>query len=327
MKVSILGGGSFGSALAQVLFDNGNDINVWCHDQESVEKFLSNDNTYIDEDIKKQINVTTDISCVKDTKFVVIVVPMFALRTSIKLAKEYLNDDSILVLCSKGLEQSTLKTGHDVIEEEVPNVHFSILSGPTHAEEVAQRMFTSIVATSEDINIAIEVQHLFNNKYFRVYVNTDIKGVELAGAVKNILAIAAGYCDASDKFGDNTKAMMMTRGLRELKILTKMCGGTSETVYGLTGVGDLMVTAFSKHSRNRKFGELLGKGLSVEEAKREVGMVVEGYYSLQAIYQLIEENNLDLPVIELIYDAVYHEADVDELYNIASSRSLKHEGE
>lgn len=327
MKVSILGGGSFGSALAQVLFDNGNDINVWCHDQESVEKFLSNDNTYIDEDIKKQINVTTDISCVKDTKFVVIVVPMFALRTSIKLAKEYLNDDSILVLCSKGLEQSTLKTGHDVIEEEVPNVHFSILSGPTHAEEVAQRMFTSIVATSEDINIAIEVQHLFNNKYFRVYVNTDIKGVELAGAVKNILAIAAGYCDASDKFGDNTKAMMMTRGLRELKILTKMCGGTSETVYGLTGVGDLMVTAFSKHSRNRKFGELLGKGLSVEEAKREVGMVVEGYYSLQAIHQLIEENNLDLPVIELIYNAVYHEADVDELYNIASSRSLKHEGE
>ena len=327
MKVSILGGGSFGSALAQVLFDNGNDINVWCHDQESVEKFLSNDNTYIDEDIKKQINVTTDISCVKDTKFVVIVVPMFALRTSIKLAKEYLNDDSILVLCSKGLEQSTLKTGHDVIEEEVPNVHFSILSGPTHAEEVAQRMFTSIVATSEDINIAIEVQRLFNNKYFRVYVNTDIKGVELAGAVKNILAIAAGYCDASDKFGDNTKAMMMTRGLRELKILTKMCGGTSETVYGLTGVGDLMVTAFSKHSRNRKFGELLGKGLSVEEAKREVGMVVEGYYSLQAIHQLIEENNLDLPVIELIYDAVYHEADVDELYNIASSRSLKHEGE
>lgn len=325
MQVSVLGGGSFGSSLAQVLYDNHHDVNIWAHNDESLKAFLSEDNHYIDQDIKDKINATTNIDCIIQSQLVVIVVPSFALRQTAQLMKPHLNEDSIIVLCTKGLERDSLKTGQVVLQEELGNINFCILSGPTHAEEVAKRMLTAIVATSEDEDIAKTVQTVFNNKTFRVYTNTDIKGVELAGAVKNILAIAAGFCDASPVFGDNTKALLLTRGLRELKVLTEFAGGSPQTVYGLTGVGDLMVTAFSKYSRNRQFGELVGKGMSVKEAQEEIGMVVEGYYSMLAVHQLISKHDLDLPVIELIYYAVYHEVDINKLYDIVSMRSLKSE--
>lgn len=325
MQVSVLGGGSFGSSLAQVLYDNHHDVNIWAHNDDSLKYFLSEDNHYIDQDIKEQINATTNIDCISQSQLVVIVVPSFALRQTAQLMKPHLNDDSIIVLCTKGLERDSLKTGQAVLQEELGNINFCILSGPTHAEEVAKRMLTAIVATSEDEDIAKTVQMIFNNKTFRVYTNTDIKGVELAGAVKNILAIAAGFCDASPVFGDNTKALLLTRGLRELKVLTEFAGGSPQTVYGLTGVGDLMVTAFSKYSRNRQFGELVGKGMSVKEAQEEIGMVVEGYYSMLAVHQLTSKYDLDLPVIELIYYAVYHEVDINKLYDIVSMRSLKSE--
>ena len=308
MQVSVLGGGSFGSSLAQVLYDNHHDVNIWAHNDDSLKHFLSEDNHYIDQDIKDQINARTNIDCISQSQLVVIVVPSFALRQTAQLMKPHLNDDTIIVLCTKGLERDSLKTGQVVLQEELGNINFCILSGPTHAEEVAKRMLTAIVATSEDEDIAKTVQMVFNNKTFRVYTNTDIKGVELAGAVKNILAIAAGFCDASPVFGDNTKALLLTRGLRELKVLT-----------------DLMVTAFSKYSRNRQFGELVGKGMSVKEAQEEIGMVVEGYYSMLAVHQLISKYDLDLPVIELIYYAVYHEVDINKLYDIVSMRSLKSE--
>lgn len=325
MQVSVLGGGSFGSSLAQVLYDNHHDVNIWAHNDDSLKYFLSEDNHYIDQDIKYQINATTNIDCISQSQLVVIVVPSFALRQTAQLMKPYLNDDTIIVLCTKGLERDSLKTGQVVLQEELGNINFCILSGPTHAEEVAKRMLTAIVATSEDEYIAKTVQMIFNNKTFRVYTNTDIKGVELAGAMKNILAIAAGFCDASPVFGDNTKALLLTRGLRELKVLTEFAGGSPQTVYGLTGVGDLMVTAFSKYSRNRQFGELVGKGMSVKKAQAEIGMVVEGYYSMLAVHQLTSKYDLDLPVIELIYYAVYHEVDINKLYDIVSMRSLKSE--
>lgn len=326
MKVSVLGAGSFGSSLAQVLYDNNHEVHIWAHNEESLARFLSSENTYVDQDIKYDLHPTSDISIVAQTQIIVVVVPSFALRDTAKLIKPYIGDDSIIVLCTKGLERESLKTGQMVFEEELgANINFSILSGPTHAEEISKRMFTAIVATSENEDVAKAVQMLFNNKYFRVYTNTDIKGVELAGAVKNILAIAAGYCDASDKFGDNTKALLLTRGLRELKVLTEFYGGSKHTIYGLTGVGDLMVTAFSKYSRNRKFGELVGSGMSIKEAQEAIGMVVEGYYSTLAIHELIERYELDLPVIELIYHALYHEVEIDKLYDIASMRSLKSE--
>lgn len=325
MQVSVLGGGSFGSSLAQVLYDNHHDVNIWAHNDDSLKYFLSEDNHYIDQDIKEQINATTNIDCISQSQLVVIVVPSFALRQTAQLMKPHLNDDTIIVLCTKGLERDSLKTGQVVLQEELGNINFCILSGPTHAEEAAKRMLTAIVATSEDEDIAKTVQMIFNNKTFRVYTNTDIKGVELAGVVKNILAIAAGFCDASHVFGDNTKALLLTRGLRELKVLTEFAGGSPQTVYGLTGVGDLMVTAFSKYSRNRQFGELVGKGMSVKEAQEEIGMVVEGYYSMLAVHQLTSKYDLDLPVIELIYYAVYHEVDINKLYDIVSMRSLKSE--
>lgn len=325
MKISILGSGSFGSALAQVLCDANQRPIIWSHTLDSKEKFISDANNYIDSECKKLVFSTTDLEDINNSDMVLVAVPSFALRETAQKIKPYIKDDTIIVLCSKGIEKNTFKTGAEIFEDELPSHKLAILSGPTHAEEISKRLFTAIVATSTDLEVAKKIQKIFSTPYFRVYTNTDIKGVELAGSVKNILAIAAGYCDASPYLGDNTKALLLTRGLRELKILTELYGGSKETIYGLTGVGDLMVTAFSKHSRNRRFGELLGSGLSVDDAQKEIGMVVEGYYSLSAIHQLIHERGLDLPVIDIIYKAVYHDIDIDQLYEIGSKRSLKSE--
>ncbi len=325
MKIAILGAGSFGSSIAQIMLDNNHEVSMWAYNQAAIDTFFDPQNTYIQQQLKQNVTISTDIKIVKDHDVVVFVVPSFALRESAKQVAPYFTNNMIGVLCSKGIERDSFKTGLEVLNEEIPNLRGVILSGPTHAEEISKRMFSAIVATSNNLEDAKLVQQIFNNQYFRVYTNNDVKGVELAGAVKNILAIAAGYCDGSSQFGDNTKALILTRGLRELKILTELSGGSVNTVYGLTGVGDLMVTAFSKYSRNRYFGELIAQGNSVNDAIKKVGMVAEGYYSLLAVHQIIEKYQLDLPVINLIYDVVYHQKDVNSLYKQATLRSLKSE--
>ena len=325
MKIMVLGAGSFGGSLAQVLVDNKKEVILWSHNEEEVQNLKKNGSGYIEKKSIDKIHVTSDINMASKSDIIVFVVPSFALRETAKKIKKIISKDAIIVLCTKGIERDTMKTGEVVLREELGSVNLSILSGPTHAEEIAKRMFTSIVSTSENDETGTVVQHLFNNDYFRVYKNNDIKGVELSGAVKNILAIASGFCDSSPQFGDNAKAFLLTRGLRELRQLVIADGGSINTIYGLTGMGDLIVTATSKHSRNRMFGELLGKGLSVKDAQEKIGMVVEGYYSLVAIHQLKEKYKLDLPIIQLIFDVVYNEANIEDLFNIVKTRSLKSE--
>lgn len=325
MKISILGAGSFGSALAQVVKDAGFDPIVWTYSEDSKDYFLSDKNKYICDEFKTQINITTNINDIKDSKYIFVVVPSFALRETAQKINHLVSEETIIVQCSKGIERETFKTGKTIFQEELGPHQFAILSGPSHAEEIAKRIFTGIVITSTSETICKNFQQAFSTNYFRIYTNTDVEGVELAGCIKNILAIAAGYCDASEEFGDNTKALILTRGIRELKILIELYGGNPQTAYGLTGIGDLIVTACSKHSRNRLFGELIGSGLSIETAKKEVGMVVEGYYSIQAIHQLIEKANLDLPVMEIVYNAIFKEVDIARLSLEASKRDLKSE--
>ncbi len=288
MKITVLGAGSFGCSIATIADDNGHEVNLWGHMQADIDWLKENlRNPFIPEaPMPSTINYTTDLSLVNESDMVVFVVPSFAIREVAKKVKKILTKEKqIFVICTKGLEANTMKSGHAIVSEEIGNEHdIVVLSGPTHAEEVAHRMITTIVSTSVSKEARLLVQKAFNNSYLRVYTNPDIHGVEIIGAAKNVLAIAAGFCDGHPQLGDNAKAALLTRGLRELKTLGEVEGCQPETFYGLTGMGDLIVTATSVHSRNRGFGELLGKGYTKEEAAEKIGMVVEGVYSVEAIH-------------------------------------------
>ncbi len=329
MKITVLGAGSFGCSIATIANDNGHEVSLWGHLESEIAWLKENLRNPFIEDAKMDaaINYTTDLTVVNDADLVVFVVPSFAIRQVSKNIKEILTKEKqTFVICTKGLEAKTMKSGHEIVKEEIGKSHdVVVLSGPTHAEEVALRMFTTIVSTSESKNARETVQKAFNNDYLRVYTNPDIHGVEIIGAAKNVLAIAAGFCDGHPKLGDNAKAALLTRGLRELKILGEIEGAHPDTFYGLTGMGDLIVTATSIHSRNRGFGELLGKGYTKEEAADKVGMVVEGVYSVEAIHALKEKNKLDLPIIEVIYQMLYCDASFDEVLDVLTKREMKSE--
>ncbi len=329
MKITVLGAGSFGCSIATIANDNGHEVNLWGHLESEITWLKENLRNPFIENAKMDaaINYTTDLSVVNDADLVVFVVPSFAIRQVSKNIKAILTKEKqTFVICTKGLEAKTMKSGHEIVKEEIGENHdIVVLSGPTHAEEVALRMFTTIVSTSESKVARETVQKAFNNEYLRVYTNPDIHGVEIIGAAKNVLAIAAGFCDGHPKLGDNAKAALLTRGLRELKIIGEIEGAQPDTFYGLTGMGDLIVTATSIHSRNRGFGELLGKGYTKEEAADKVGMVVEGVYSVEAIHALKEKNKLDLPIIEVIYQMLYCGATFDEVLDVLTKREMKSE--
>ncbi len=330
MNITVLGAGSFGCSIATIANDNGHEVNLWGHLQSDIDKLKSElRNPFIPEaEMAADINYTSDLSVINDSEIIAFVVPSFAIREVAKSIKEILEPgkNPIYVICTKGLEAKTMKSGHTIIEEEIgEDSQIVTLSGPTHAEEVALRMFTTIVSTSESEYARKTVQKAFNNQYLRVYTNPDVRGVEIIGAAKNVLAIAAGYCDGNDKLGDNAKAALLTRGLRELKIIGDLENCQPETFYGLTGMGDLIVTAMSRHSRNRGFGELLGQGLTKEEAAEKIGMVVEGVYSVEAIHQLKDKHNLDLPIIEAIYQLLYEGGTFSEVFETLATREIKSE--
>ncbi len=328
MKVVVLGAGSFGCSIATIANDNGHQVSLWGHLESEINSLKENlENPFIKgAKMSADIDYTTDLHVVNEADLVVFVVPSFAIRQVAKKINEILNSNPIFVLASKGLEANTMKSGHTILTEEIDGeCPIVTLSGPTHAEEVALRMFTTIVSTSENKEARDTVQKVFNNSYLRVYTNPDVRGVEIIGAAKNVLAIAAGFCDGSEKLGDNAKAALLTRGLRELKIIGDLEGCQAETFYGLTGMGDLIVTATSIHSRNRGFGELLGKGYTKDAAAEKVGMVVEGVYSVEAIHQLKEKHNLDLPIIEGIYQLLYGNGSFDQVFETLINREIKSE--
>lgn len=328
MKVAVLGAGSFGCSIAQVLSSNKHQVLLWDFNSENAAKLDElRTNPFIpDAKINNDILVTSDLELVTEYDMIVYVVPSFALRQTGQKIKDLGADDKIQVICTKGIEAETMKTGLNILEQDLQfRGDIVILSGPTHAEELALQKFTTIVSTCRNIETAKLVQETFNCDYLRVYTQTDVTGVEILGGAKNVLAIAAGICDSHPELGDNAKAALLTRGLREMTIIGKFEGAEESTFYGLTGMGDLIVTATSQHSRNRKFGELIGHGMTKEQAIDEVKMTVEGVYSVKALYQLAEKHNLDLPIVKTIYKVLEEDMPINQAIDLMSDRSLKAE--
>ena len=307
-KISVIGSGSWGVALAMVLNKNGHEVKLWSYNPEEAKiineehkcKFLPN------------IMVPDAIVCytsleeaIKDAEIVLIVTPSKAIRTTLNNLKPFTTENQIFVLCSKGMEPDTQKVYTEVIKEILPNNHIAALSGPSHAEEVSENIPTALVIAAESDEIALNLQEVFMNDKLRVYTNDDMLGVEMGGSLKNIIALACGIAIGLG-YGDNTLAALITRGIAEISRLGVEAGAKRQTFYGLTGVGDLFVTCSSKHSRNRSAGILIGQGKSIDEAVKEVGMVVEGIYAVDGAYALARKYSVGTPIIDEMYDIIHN---------------------
>lgn len=301
-KVAVLGGGSWGIALAVLLHKNGHEITVWSALEKEIE-MLSTEHEHkmlpgvkLSEDM---IFTTDEQEAVKDKDMLVMAVASSYTRTTARRFKEYVAPGQIIVNVAKGIEEDTVMTLTEIIEQEIPQCQVAVLSGPSHAEEVSRGVPTTIVVGAKKKSTAEYIRSLFMNEVFRVYISPDVLGIELGGSLKNVVALAAGIADGLG-YGDNTKAALITRGITEIGRLGMAMGGLYETFSGLTGIGDLIVTCASMHSRNRRAGILIGQGMSMEEAMAEVKMVVEGVYSAKAAMQLAKKYNVQLPIIEQV---------------------------
>jgi glycerol-3-phosphate dehydrogenase (NAD(P)+) len=309
ISVGVIGSGSWGTALAVMLSKKGYNVNLWSWLEEESRR-LAETRENIDflpgVLIPSNVQCTWDIEeCVRNVDVVVNAVPSHAVRNTIQKLKRFIHQGQVIVNVSKGLEESTLLRLSQVIKDEIPYAKIAVLSGPSHAEEVARDIPTTSVVASKERKIAEFVQDVFMNPKFRVYTNPDIIGVELGGALKNVIALSAGICDGLG-FGDNTKAALMTRGITEIARLGINLGAKLETFAGLSGIGDLIVTCTSMHSRNRRAGILIGKGKSLEEALKEVHMVVEGVNTTRAAYKLAQKNNVEMPIVNEAYNVLFN---------------------
>ena len=304
-NITVLGSGTWGVALARMLALEGYRITVWSPIEAEVRQLNENRRhpNLPNAQIPDSIVFTSDIASVCGGKdIIVFAVPSVFVRSTAKAARPFIPDGQIIVDVAKGFEKETLLTMSGVIRDELnkdgqhDHVQVVALSGPTHAEEVAMDLPTTIVSACEDLAVAEKVQAVFMNNTMRVYTNTDVLGVELCGALKNVIALAAGISTGLG-YGDNAKAALITRGIAELTRLGTAMGCNEQTFHGLAGVGDLIVTATSVHSRNNKAGYLIGKGLTPEEAVKEVGMVVEGLYALPAAVELAKKYNIEMPIV------------------------------
>lgn len=315
MKVCVLGAGSWGTALSIVLANNGHDVTVWSIDPEEVlmlKDYREQRDKLPGVILPSTIEFTTDVElALEDAELVVCAVPSPFVRSTMKSASSFIKAGAIVVDVAKGIEDNTYKTMTEIIEEECPQARVAILSGPSHAEEVGRKIPTTVVAGSKNKEVAEIVQDAFMNEVFRVYTSPDVIGIELGGSLKNVIALAAGAIDGLG-FGDNTKAALMTRGIAEISRLVIAMGGHMETLAGLSGIGDLIVTCTSKHSRNRNAGFLLGQGKTYQEAMDEVKMVVEGVYSAKAAMALGKKYDVSMPIVEAVNAVLFDGADVKE---------------
>ena len=329
-KVCVLGAGSWGTALALVVAKKGYNVSMWTLNEEQCNK-INKDKENIDYlpgvVIPDNIVVTTNIEeAVKDGTIIVLAVPSQAIRSVCRQIKPFVKDKQILVDVAKGLEKGTGLRLSDVCHQELPNNKYVVLSGPSHAEEVSRDIPTTVVVSSEDIHIAEIVQDIFMSPKFRVYTNPDVVGVELGGALKNIIAFGAGICDGLG-YGDNAKAALMTRGIKEIGRLGVAMGAKASTFSGLSGIGDLIVTCTSMHSRNRRAGILIGQGKTLEETLAEVKMVVEGIIATDVAYNVAKELNVEMPITNAIYSVLYDNANPDEVVTELMMRDKTHEVE
>ncbi|MCJ0930995.1 NAD(P)H-dependent glycerol-3-phosphate dehydrogenase [Virgibacillus halodenitrificans] len=323
-KVAVLGAGSWGTALSIVLADNGHDVRLWTHRQEQAELInkTHKNEKYLDVTIPKEINAYHDLkSAVKDVTAIVIVVPTKAIREVCKQLNEVLEQKVNIIHASKGIEPVSLKRVSEMISDELSqydNEDIVVLSGPSHAEEVALRQPTTVTVSALNIELAKHAQDLFINEVFRVYTSPDIIGIELGGALKNIIALGAGISDGLG-YGDNAKAALITRGLAEIARLGTTLGANPLSFLGLPGVGDLIVTCTSVHSRNWRAGNLLGKGNNLDDVLEQMGMVVEGVRTVKAAYQFANEQKVEMPITTGIYQVIFEDKDprdvVDQLMN------------
>ena len=313
--ITVMGAGSWGCALTMLLLDNGHRVTLWSIDPEEVDMIRE----YREQKIKLpgvilegDLAVTTDLKeAAIGRDVIVMAVPSAFTRKTARSIAPYLKNGQLIVDVAKGIEDETLKTLSEQIEDEIPGAEVVVLSGPSHAEEVGRKMPTAVVVGARNKDTALYVQSLFMNHYFRVYTSPDVKGIELGGSLKNVIALAAGMADGLG-YGDNTKAALITRGMKELSAIGEKAGGHRESFMGLTGMGDLIVTCASVHSRNRRAGYLMGQGYTKDEAMKEVHMVVEGVYSARAAMALAEKYGLEVPIIREVNEILFDGKKVTE---------------
>ncbi len=314
-KVSVIGAGSWGTALASLLCKNGHEVTLWSIVEAEVE-MLREKREHVDKlpgvKLSEAMEITTDLQkAVRGAELMVLAVPSPFTRSTAQKMAPLVEKGQLIVNVAKGIEESTLMTLTDIIEEEIPGCRAAVLSGPSHAEEVGRGLPTTVVAGARDRETAEFIQNIFMNQVFRVYTSPDMLGIELGGALKNVIALAAGIADGLG-YGDNTKAALITRGIVEMSRIGVACGGRIETFQGLTGIGDLIVTCASVHSRNRKAGFLMGQGKTMKEAMDEVKMVVEGVYSAKAAVALARKYHVEIPIIEQVHAVLFEDKSARE---------------
>ncbi len=327
-KIAVIGSGSWGVALSMHLASLGHDVRIWSFDEEEAR--------LINEERKckflPKIVIPSNIVCktnfkevIEGADFILHVTPSKFTRNIVKQYKEFVDcEKQPIIVCSKGIEKDTTLTLDEVIKEEIPNARVGALSGPSHAEEVSIAVPTVLVAASKDVEVRKLVQDTFMNEKMRIYTSEDIKGVELGGALKNIIAFCAGVA-AGLGYGDNTFAALITRGLTEIRRLGLELGADSHTLYGLSGLGDLIVTCLSEHSRNRKAGKLIGQGKTIEETKKEVGMTIESIDNIEVAKSLSQKLNISMPIVDAVYDILYNGLNPEEAVRMLMTRDKKME--
>ena len=307
MRITVLGSGGWGTALALLLLENGNDVTLWSHTRAHSDRLRqTRENPRLPGvALPEGLKLTADMEEAAGSALVVMAAPSFAVKETARLAAPFLSRDAVVVSAAKGIERDTALSMTQVIERELGGkCRTAALSGPSHAEEVGRGIPTGCVAAAGDLETAQLVQDVFMSPRFRVYTNEDLVGVELGGALKNVLALCCGVSDGMG-LGDNTKALLMTRGMTEMARLGVAMGGRKETFAGLSGMGDLIVTCTSMHSRNRRCGILIGQGRTPQEAMEEVGAVVEGYFAALSAHQLAEKVGVDMPICACAYHVLY----------------------
>lgn len=327
-KFTVLGMGGFGLALAVMLDNNGHSVNVWSAFESEVEDIKrdgENKKKLPGVKIKDSITLTSDISNVSDSDVVIFGVPTGFVRSVAKQAAPFITENTVILNTSKGLEDKTFKRMSEVLHEELPNSPIVILTGPSHAEEVGIGMPTTVVVASDNSKYSDYIQSIMSNIALRIYINDDVVGSELGGSLKNIIALCAGICDGMG-FGDNTKAALMTRGITEIARLGVKMGGKRDTFAGLSGIGDLIVTCTSMHSRNRRAGILIGQGVSPDEAVKQIG-TVEGYTCTKVAYELSRSVGVVMPITEQCYNVLFNGLDPKTALRNLMGRPKGHETE
>ena len=325
-QIAIIGSGSWGVALGLHLAALGNNVKIWSFDEEEM-RIINEEKTC---KFLKGVHIPENIYCslsykevIEGADFIIHVTPSKFTRNIFKQYKQYVGNKPVII-CSKGFEKESLKTLDEVIKEEMKEARIGVLSGPSHAEEVSVSVPTALVIASKEEEIKEMIQETFMNENMRIYTSDDIKGVELGGALKNIIAFCAGVASGIG-LGDNTFAALITRGLVEITNLGVKLGGKKDTFYGLSGLGDLIVTCLSEHSRNRRAGKLIGQGKTLEEARKEVGMVIESIDNIDVAYELGKKYNVEMPIVETVYDVIYNQLDPKEAVHKLMQREKKAE--